>query len=256
MPGFHPSVHARSKPNALALVIADTGETLTYRELDERSNRIAHLFRSLGLEPGDKVGMMVRNSPYFPMVYWAATRSGLFVTLLSTHLKPAEAAYILNDSGAKALVLSASLGDTPRALAAARAELIPDVRAIYYADDEPIAGATSLEQAMADMPAIPVPDEISGFHMIYSSGTTGRPKGVVLPFTPGPIDEFNLLEGAPTMYQQFDLPVTLNVGPLYHGAPLSCMVCTQRLGGTFVTQRKFDAGGVLRAIEQWKVNNA
>lgn len=256
MPGFHPSAHARTQPDKPALVIADTGEILTYRELDDGSNRVAQLLRSLGLTPGDRVGVMMRNSPEFAKVYWGATRCGCFVTLLSTHLKPAEVSYILGDCGAKVLILSASLGETPRALAAEPAGLIPQVSAIYYADDEPIAGAQSLTTALAQMPADPVPDEISGFHLIYSSGTTGRPKGIVMPFTPGPIDEFNRSEGVPTFYQQFDPLVSFNAGPLYHGAPLSGMVATTRLGGTFVTLRKFDAEAALRAMQDWRVNSA
>jgi long-chain acyl-CoA synthetase len=256
MPGYHPSVHARENPDRLALVIADTGETLTYRQLDEGSNRVAQLLRAQGLGPGDRIGVMMRNSPWFPIVYWGATRCGVFVTLLSTHLKPEEAAYIVGDSQARALVLSASLGETPRALAADRERLIPGVEVIWYADDEPIEGARSLGEALAGMRAEPVADEISGFHMIYSSGTTGRPKGVVLPFTPGPIDEFNALEGKMPFYETLKPLVTLNVGPLYHGAPLSGMVGAHRMGGTFVTQRKFDAEGVLRAIQDHKVNNA
>ncbi len=257
MPGHHPSFHARSNPDGLAMVLADTGETLTYRELDEESNRFAQLLCSLGLKPGDRIAVMMRNSPDFAKVYWGTTRSGVFVTLLSTHLKAPEAAYILNDSGAKVLVLSASLGETPRALAAERAELIPAVEYIFHAGDEAIAGAQPLADAMARMPATPVPDEISGFHMIYSSGTTGRPKGIVLPFTPGPIDEFNALEGGSAdLMKDFQPLVMFNAGPLYHGMPLSCMVVPQRLGGTNVTMRKFDAEGVLAAIEKYKVNNA
>jgi long-chain acyl-CoA synthetase len=256
MPGQHPSFHALSRPDHLALVIADTGETLTYRELDDGSNRVAQFLRSRGLKPGDRIGVMMRNSPWFAIVHWGATRCGIFVTLLSTHLKPEEAAYILEDSQSKLLVLSASLGETPLALAARRSGLIPGVEAIFYADDEPIAGATSLDEALVPMPAEPVADEISGFHMIYSSGTTGRPKGIVQPFTPGPIDEFNALEGNMPLYEQLLPLVTLNVGPLYHGAPLSSMVCTHRYGGTFVTQRKFSAEGVLEAIQDYRVNNA
>lgn len=256
MPGFHPSAHARTQPDKLALVIADTGETLTYAELDAGSNRVARLLRSLGLKPGERVGVMMRNSPEFAKVYWGATRCGCFVTLLSTHLKPAEASYILGDCAAKVLILSASLGETPRALAADAAGLIPGVQAIYYADDEPIEGASSLSAALAQMPAEPVPDEISGFHLIYSSGTTGRPKGVVMPFTPGPIDEFNRSEGLPSFYDRFDPLVAFNAGPLYHGAPISGLIATTRLGGTFVTMRKFDAAGALRALQDWKVNSA
>ena len=228
MPGHHPSIHAQAHPDRLALVIADTGESLTYRQLDEGSNRVAQLLRARGLKPGDRIGVMMRNSPDFAMIHWGATRSGIFVTLLSTHLKPAEAAYILGDSHSQILVLSASLGETPLALAAEREELIPGVSEIWFADGEPIAGATSLAEALAPMPAEPVPDEISGFHMIYSSGTTGRPKGIVQQFTPGPIDEFNALEGNMPMYEALKPLVTLNVGPLYHGAPLSSMVCTSR----------------------------
>ena len=257
MPGYHPSHHAKTRPDALAMVIADNGETLTYRQLDEQSNRFAQLLRSRGLKPGDRVGVMMRNCPEFAQVYWGTTRCGVFVTLLSTHLKPAEAAYILGNSGSKVLVLSASLGETPRALAAERGELIPLVEHIFYAGDEALVGAEPLAAAMAAMPAEPVPDEISGFHMIYSSGTTGRPKGIVLPFTPGPIDEFNALEGGSgDMFADYDPLVMFNAGPLYHGMPLSCMVVPQRLGGTNVTMRKFDAEGVLAAIERYKVNQA
>lgn len=257
MPGHHPSIHARSKPDHPALVIADTGEVLTYAELDAQSNRFAQLLRARGLKAGDRIGVMMRNSLLMPVVYWGATRCGVFVTMLSTHLKPEEAAYILDDSASKLLVLSASVGATPRALAGEPRETIPGVEAILFADDdEPIPGATSLGAAMAAMPAEPVADEISGFHMLYSSGTTGRPKGIAVPFTPGPIDEFNLSEGRPDMYRPFDPLVAWNAGPLYHAAPLSGMVITQRLGGTFVTLRKFDAEATLRAIEQWKVNHA
>lgn len=255
MPGQHPSFHARTAPESIAMLVADTGEQLTYRALDEGSNRVAQWLRAQGLKPGDRIGVMMRNSASFAIVYWGATRCGMFVTLLSTHLKPEEAAYILGDSQSQLLILSASLGETPRALAARREELIPGVRAVFYADEEPLAGATSLAEAIAAHPAEPVPDEISGFHMIYSSGTTGRPKGIVQAFTPGPIDEPNALEGPMPIYGEMKPLVTLNVGPLYHAAPLSSMVNTHRNGGTFITQRKFDAEGVLRAIQDWKVNH-
>jgi fatty-acyl-CoA synthase len=256
MPGFHPSCHARTRPDQPAMVIADTGEVLTYRELDEASNRMARLLRSLGLKPGDRIAVMLKNSASFPIVYWGATRSGLFITLLSTHLKPAEAAYIVNDSASRVLVLSAALGETPRSLAAGAGELIPAVAKIYYDGHEAIVGAEPLCAALAPMPAEPVPDEISGFHMIYSSGTTGRPKGIVLPFTPGPIDEINALEGVRMLQQGEPPPVVFNAGPLYHGMPLSCMVGPHRTGGTAVNLSRFDAEAVLMAIETWKVTEA
>ncbi len=256
MPGHHPSCHARTTPDRLALVLADTGETLTYRQLDEGSNRIAQLLRARGLKPGDRIGLMMRNGPEFPQVYWGATRSGLHVTLLSTHLKPDEASYILNDAGARALIVSASLGETPRVLVAERKVRIPQVASIFHAERDGIAGAEALSEAMAAMPTGPIADEISGCHLLYSSGTTGRPKGIAVTFTPGPIDEVNSFEGSAAMYQGFEPLVALNVGPLYHAAPLSSMVLTQRVGGTFVTLRKFSAEAVLGAIEQYRVNQS
>ena len=251
MPGHHPSHHAKASPERPALIIADTGEELSYAQLDAGSNKMAQLMRSIGLKPGDAIGMMVRNGTDFACCYWGATRCGLIVTLLSTHLKPAEAEYILHDSGAKALIVSASLGEAPLALAAGAA-----VPYIFFADGDPIAGARSLRDDLASQPATPVSDEISGFHMLYSSGTTGRPKGVAAPFTPGPIDEHNPSEGRPQMYMMCDPLISLNAGPLYHAAPLSGMVLTQRLGGTFVTLRKFDAEAVLKAIATYRVNHA
>lgn len=256
MPGKHPSSHAKTSPDALAMVIADTGETMTYRELDEGSNRVAQLLRAQGLVPGQRIGIMMRNSLEFSRVYWGATRCGCFVTLLSTHLKPEEAAYILADSESQILVLSASLGETPRALAADQPRLIPGVKAVYFAEDDVIVGADSLSEALAQMPVTPVEGEISGFHMIYSSGTTGRPKGIAMPFNPGPIDEFNQSEGKQAFYEPFKPLFAFNGGPLYHGAPLSGMIASQRLGGTFVTLRKFGAEAALKAMQDWKVNSA
>jgi long-chain acyl-CoA synthetase len=256
MPGFHPSIHALAHPDRPAMVIADTGDVLTYRALDEGSNRMAQLLRSRGLKPGDRIAVMLKNSIDFPIVYWGATRCGVFITLLSTHLKPDEAAYIVNDSGSRVLVLSAALGETPRALAAQAGDLIPAVEKIYHAGEEAIPGAEPLSAALATMPAKRVADEISGFHMIYSSGTTGRPKGIVLPFTPGPIDEINALEGVRPPAEGEEPPIIFNAGPLYHGMPLSCMVGPHRLGGTAVNLSKFDAENVLRAIETWKVTEA
>ena len=256
MPGLHPSCHAKITPDRLALVIADTGETLTYRALEDGSNQVAHLFRSLGLQPGQRVAMMISNTPEFAQVYWGATRCGLIVTLISTHLKPAEVSYIVNDCAAQVLIVSAWLGETPRVLGAERAALIPGVKALYYAGNEAIPGVHSLAEALAEMATEPVPDEISGFYMLYSSGTTGRPKGVATAFTPGPIDQPHPVEGRLSMYEVFDPPISMNAGPLYHAAPLSGMNLTQRLGGTFVTLRKFGPEAMLQALQDWRVNNA
>jgi len=253
---MHPHVHAAERPDHPAMVIADTGEQLTYRDLEEASNRAAQLFRSLGLKPGDKIAVMLRNSLEYAIVYWAVQRSGLLATLLSTHLKPQEAAYILNDSQAKLLITSSDVGETPDTLIAERATLIPGVQTIFTTEKAPRAGAASFHDALAGMPAARIDDEISGFYLIYSSGTTGRPKGIMLPFKPGPIEEPSPVEGGIWMYKAFDPLVAFCAGPHYHGAPISGMIMTHRLGGTAVTLRKFDAVQTLKAIEEHKVVHA
>jgi fatty-acyl-CoA synthase len=247
---MHPCQHAQEHPERAAFIVADTGERLSYRELDEGSNRLAHLFRQMGLQPGDRIGVMLRNSVDFPLVYWAAQRSGLLMALLSTHLKVPEAAYILGDSGARALLFSSDIGATPAALLADRDTLAPGIEAFLDAADAPLRGSASLYEAIAGIPATPIADEISGYHFLYSSGTTGRPKGIMHKFEPGPIDKPSPSEGGTALYESFDPLVTFNAGPVYHGAPLNTMLLTHRLGGTFVTLSKFDALETLQAIEQ------
>jgi long-chain acyl-CoA synthetase len=252
---MHPYQHAITHPTRPALVIADTGEQLNYRELDEGSNRAAHLFRQLGLRPGESIGLMLRNSPEYAVLYWGAQRAGLLIAILSSHLKAAEAAYILNDCAAKLLIAAAEVGSTPVELANRRSELIPRLEAVFLLGDQPPAGVLPLERALAAMPATPIADQVSGHYLLYSSGTTGRPKGILRPFKPGPIEEVAPFEGT-RMFEGIDPLVTFNPGPLHHSAPLAGMLATQRLGGTAVTLRKFDALQSLQAIQEWRVVQA
>jgi long-chain acyl-CoA synthetase len=249
---MHPYQHAAAHPDRVALAIADTGETLTYRELDEGSNRFAHRLRRLGLKPGDRIAVLLKNRLEFPMAYWGAQRAGLLAAMISTHLKPEEAAYIINDCGAKLLVTAAEIGETAAALGARRAELIPQDKTVFSAGDAPIEGATPLDAALADMPATPVADEVSGYYLVYSSGTTGRPKGVALPFTPGPIEEATANESG-MMFPDVEPLAVMAPGPLYHSAPLVQMMAAHRRGATAVTLKKFDAAQALKAIQDWRV---
>ena len=186
---MHPYQHALTRPDHPAFVVADTGEQLTYRELDEGSNRIAQLLRSRGLVPGDRIGVMLRNRLEFPIIYWGGQRSGLFVTLISTHLKPAEAAHILNDSGAKLLFTSADVGETPIGLASRRAQLIPNVETVFSVGSKPLDGAIPLDTTLATMTSTAIADQVSGFYILYSSGTTGRPKGIGILICDNPLTE-------------------------------------------------------------------
>jgi fatty-acyl-CoA synthase len=252
---MHPYQHAEAHPERLALVLADSGEMLTYRQLDEGSNRFAQLLRSRGLKPGDRIAILLKNCLEFPIVYWGAQRAGLLSAMLSTHLKPEEAAYIINDCGAQLLVTSADIGETAIALAGPRADLIGEVKAVFSVGETPLDGAGPLADALAQMPATPIADQVSGYYLVYSSGTTGRPKGIVLPFTPGPIETLTTNE-ATMQFPDVDPLATMAPGPLYHAAPLVQMMATQRRGGTFVTLRKFDAAQALLAIQDYRVVHA
>ncbi len=250
---MHPYQHAANHPDRAAFVVADSGEVLTYRELDEGSNQLAHLFRSLGLKPQDRIALMLKNSRDFPLIYWAAQRSGLLMALLSSHLKPDEAEYIIGDSGATVLITTEAVGDTPRQLLADRGHRLPAIEHIFSVDGAVLPGARSLWEAAQGLPRTPVADEISGYHFLYSSGSTGRPKGILHKFQPGPITQLSPSDSGVGLYERFDPLITMNCGPVYHGAPLSTMLVTHRLGGTFVTLRKFDALACLRAIETYRV---
>src|SRR5262250_3191404 len=100
---MHPSIHARTSPDKPAYIMASTGETVTFGELDARSNQGAHLFRSLGVEAGDAIALFIDNSPRYYEVLWAAQRSGLRFTCISSKLTAGEVEYIVKDCGAKAL---------------------------------------------------------------------------------------------------------------------------------------------------------
>mgnify|MGYP001827545778 FL=1 len=112
----HPSITAQTYPHKPAIIMGDSGEMVTYRQLDERSNQGAQLFRSLGLKAGDHIGMMIENDPKFLEIAWAAQRSGLIFTPISTHLKKDESAYILENCAAKLFVGSLQLADVAEQL--------------------------------------------------------------------------------------------------------------------------------------------
>lgn len=246
---MHPSVHGAVTPDKAALIVAETGETVTFGELNRRSNRAAHLFRKAGLAAGDTIALFLENIPEFYDIAWGAQRSGLFYVCISSKLTAPEVDYIVRDSGAKLLVASGELG----AVAGQLAGMLADVA--LYAIGDPIAGFAGWEEAVAAMPDAPVADERAGIDMLYSSGTTGRPKGVrvALPEDPD-IAAPNVLSmlarglyglGADTVY--------LSPAPLYHAAPLRWSMTVQRLGGTVVMMRHFTPEAALAAIETYGV---
>lgn len=232
--------------------MASTGDTVTFSELDERSNRLAHLLRDLGLRPGSAIAILVENHPRFMEVVWAAQRSGLYYTAINTHLSAPEAAYIVDDCGAEVLIGSAGLSQTlaqldPLATPALHHRLLVDGH---------LPGWQTYEDAIAGQPGTPLDDECEGDFMLYSSGTTGRPKGIQRPLELAPMGHG--LPGAVPFLQALGLQdggVYLTPAPLYHTAPLAWSLAAQRLGATVVVMERFDPVDMLRVIQEHRVTH-
>ncbi|MBI1199957.1 MAG: AMP-binding protein [Phenylobacterium sp.] len=249
---MHPKVHAAANPDKPAFIMAYSGETVTYGELDARSNQGAHLFRSLGLKPGDAVAYFLDNNPRYYELLWAAQRSGLRFTCLSSKLTAGEVEYIVKDCNAKVFVTSAALADAAHEVA----PLIPGVKLYMVGGAE--APFESFEDARAAFPTTPIGDETAGQAMLYSSGTTGRPKGVKRAGALDPaIDAVNgLTMMGQALYGWTPDTVYLSPAPLYHAAPLGWSMAVHALGGTVVMMERFNAEDALAFIEKYKVTSA
>src|ERR1700735_4119451 len=171
---MHPGIHAKSNPSKAAYIMAATGKVVTYRELDDESNRAANLLRSLGLKPGDTVALFAENHHRYHQILWAAQRSGLYYTAISSRLTAEEAAYIVNDSGAKVFITTHAMANVASRVDAA---VIPGIIKRYMMDGV-VATYESWEDAVGAQPSTPIADQTEGAAMLYSSGTTGKPKGV------------------------------------------------------------------------------
>ncbi|MHC4109356.1 MAG: AMP-binding protein, partial [Planctomycetota bacterium] len=227
----------RFRPGRRASSLRATGETITYRELDDRSNRLAQLMWDAGLRRGDHVALFMENHPRYFEVYWAAIRSGLYLTTVSRHLGPEEAAWIIDDCGAKLLVTSAALGDVAQ-------PMLPHIPRcpVCLMVDGTWHGYDAYEEATAAFPARPLAKQPRGETMHYSSGTTGKPKGVWRPLPDLMMDDPYLLPALlGGLFGITEDAVYLSPAPLYHAAPLGFAVVVQSLGGTVVVMETFDA---------------
>ena len=248
---MHPSIHAQSTPDKPAWRMAGSGQTVSYRQLDEASNRLAHYFRSVGVGIGDRIALMLENHPRYFEICWAAQRAGIVYTAISSRLTAGEAAYIVNDCGAKVFISS-------MALAGQAAELLgqtPRVQTRLMLDGT-IDGYQAYEAAVAGFPTERIADESAGGDMLYSSGTTGRPKGVFVPPESTDIAYVNsLLKVCIGPWQMGPETLYLSPGPLYHAAPLRFAMAVMRLGGTVVVMEHFDAAEFLALVEKHRITH-
>jgi long-chain acyl-CoA synthetase len=249
---MHPSIWAARRPDHAATVMAETGQTMRYDELEHQSNRGAQLFRSMGLATGDTVAIWCDNRPEFLMVSWAAERAGLSFAPISTKLTAAEAEFIVRDSDARAVVASTAIGAEVAALAANMRDGPP-----ILVLGSPIAGAEVWDDAAGRMPDTPIADEAPGKPMLYSSGTTGKPKGIRHASRTGTIQDDHPYEAwLSTSYGIDKDSVFFSPAPLYHAAPLLFSLTCQRIGATVVLMSRFDPEAALAAIARYRITHA
>ena len=246
---MHPFVHAAATPDKAAIVMAGTGQTMTYAQLEARSNQVAQLLRKQGLKRGDTIAVLMVNTIDYLPICWGAQRAGLVYVAMSTKLTAAEAEYILSDSAARVLFASASLG-------AVAVEASKSVTA-RFATGGAIESFADLDAALAEMPATCIADESCGRDMLYSSGTTGRPKGVRGSLPQGALEAGDALTSLVGMLYQFgpDM-VYLSPAPLYHAAPLRYCMSVHRYGGTVVVMEKFDPEAYLALVEKYHITHS
>ena len=249
---MYPGAHAAANPDKPALIMAGSGETVTYAQLDADANRVSRLFREAGLAPGDHVAWCLENHRNFLALAWGAHYAGLVYTPISSRLTTDEIAYIVDNSGARAFI-------TSRYKAAQAAELIErmDRVELRLMMDDAIDGYGSYEQALAAMSPEPLEDRVAGTDMLYSSGTTGRPKGVLTAYEPVPVEEAESIVAVMCvlLLGMSDESVYLSPAPLYHGAPLRFTRACQIIGSTAVIMERFDAAEFLAAIERYSVTH-
>ncbi|MCV7281631.1 acyl-CoA synthetase [Mycolicibacterium flavescens] len=244
--------HAEATPDKPAIIMHPSGTTVTFAELEARANRLAHHFRRHGFVEGDTVAILMENNEHMHAVMWAARRSGLYYVPINTHLTSAEAAYIIDNSNAKGIIGSAALRKTLEGLGAELPNGLPELLLIADGD---LDGWQRYPECVAAHPDTPIADEIEGDLLQYSSGTTGRPKGIKreLPHL-SPAEAPGLMTMLVAVWMQPD-SVYLSPAPLYHTAPSVWSMTVQAAGYTTVVMEKFDAEGALDAIQRYGVTH-
>ena len=249
---MHIGDHAATTPDKLALVIPGSGYTQTFAELNAAANRLSHLLRSVGLQPGDHVALCMENHDRYLEVLWGCHFAGVIYTATSSRLTSAELTYILNDCQAKAFITSKYKADQAIEIS----QDIPNVH-LRLMIDGTVDGYDSFESTVDSASTLPLPDMVDGTDMLYSSGTTGMPKGISRAFPGTPLGTSAGLAAALTVgiYQFHEGMIYLSPAPLYHAAPLRFNMSVHASGGTTVVMEHFDAEMYLKYAEQYKATH-
>src|SRR3954453_21120777 len=237
--------------------MASSGESLTYRQLNDRSNQLAQLLAAAGLRPGDHFAIFMEKTLHLAECCWAGERSGLYYTCVNSYLTAEEVAYIVDNCEAQVLITSAARRD----VALEVAKLVPKVHTFLMVGTDAADAADGpyqpYEQALAQYPSEALEHEGLGAAMLYSSGTTGRPKGILRPLPdshPGAM--LPLFEGLKSLWRLEEGMMSLSPAPLYHSAPNASVMLTHRLGGTAVIMERFDAARFLQLVERHRISHS
>ncbi|MBV9460721.1 MAG: AMP-binding protein, partial [Bradyrhizobium sp.] len=246
--------HAHLRPLQPAFIMASTGEAVTYRELEARNNRLAHLFRKVGLKRLDHYSIFMENNSRYLESCGAGERAGLYFTCVNSYLTAGELAYILNNSESRILITSVAKLDIAR-------EAIKECERIELCIVADGAGESDfivgLDEATAGLPSTPIADEMIGTAMLYSSGTTGRPKGILRPLPEQPPSQnMPLFDFLLKLWHYREGMIYLSPAPLYHSAPQAAVNLTIRTGGTVVIMEKFDPEHYLALVEKWGITHS
>jgi long-chain acyl-CoA synthetase len=246
--------HAYLRPLQPAYIMANSGESVTYRELEARCNRLAHLFRRHGLKRLDHYAIYMENNSRYLEACGAGERSGLYFTCVNSYLTAGELAYIVNNSCSRILITSMAKLDIAREAL----KECPKVEFCIVVDgageSERIVG---LEAAAAGLPNTPIADESVGTAMLYSSGTTGRPKGILRPLPEQPPGQnLPMFDFLLKLWRYRQGMIYLSPAPLYHSAPQAAVNLTIRTGGTAIIMESFDPERYLELVQRWGVTHS
>jgi len=249
---MYPGTYAETTPDKPALIVARTGEIVTFAELNDRSNQLAQYMWEEGLRPGDHMAIFMENHARYFDVIWAALRSGLQLTTINRYLTTEEAGFILNDCGARLLVTSAGMVEKAAGLSAFATECHSWLMVEGTAE-----GYLSYEETVPACPAKPLEEEPAGSFMLYSSGTTGKPKGISRAQQKANIADGGSRAGLQSVLWNFNQDmVYLSPAPMYHSAPLGFSTAAQTMGGTVVMMDRFDPVDALACIEKYGVTHS
>ncbi len=251
---MYPGKYAEQHPDKPAFIMAESGEAVNYRDFEARCNRLAHLLRQQGLERLDHYAIFMENNSRYLESCGAGERTGLYYTCVNSFLTADELAYIINNSESQILITS----EARREVALAALEQCAAVKLCIVVDG-PGEGerVVNLGEAVASMSDDPVEDECFGMSMLYSSGTTGQPKGILRPM-PDEAPEHNtpLYQFLQKLWQYREGMIYLSPAPLYHSAPNAAVNFTIRFGGTVIIMERFDPESYLSLIGKYKVTHS